>query len=68
MNLKLCSKQITKIDLLHLIMAPPLSGGWQHNYSTKTRQAGYANELSIYSLMSMVKGEEVASWVQLETG
>jgi hypothetical protein len=25
-----------------------LSGGWLHNYSTKTRQAGHANEKSMY--------------------
>jgi hypothetical protein len=51
--LKLCSKKYYKIDLLHLIVTPQLSGGWQHNYATKTRQAGFANEQSIYSLMSM---------------
>jgi hypothetical protein len=34
-------------------VAPKLSSGWQHNYSTKTRQAGRANEQSMYSLMSM---------------
>jgi hypothetical protein len=33
-----------------------LSVGWQHNYSSKTRQAGHANEQSTYSPMSMVKG------------
>jgi hypothetical protein len=27
LNLKLCSKQYNKIDLLHLIVAPQLSGG-----------------------------------------
>jgi hypothetical protein len=51
--LKLCSKQYNKIDLSHLIVAPQLSGGWRHNYSTKTRQAGCANEQSMYSLISM---------------
>jgi hypothetical protein len=40
---------------LHLIVAPQLISGWQHNYSTKTRQVGQANEQSMYSLMSMVK-------------
>jgi hypothetical protein len=40
LNLKLWSKQYNKIDLLHLIVVPQLSGGLQHNYSTKTRQAG----------------------------
>jgi hypothetical protein len=34
-------------------VAPQLSGGWQHNYSTKTSQAGCANEQSMYYLMSM---------------
>ena len=32
---------------------PQLSSGQQHNYSTKTRQAGWANEQSMNSLMSM---------------
>ncbi len=36
-----------------MIVAPQLSSGWQHNYSNKTRQAGWANEQSIYYLMSM---------------
>jgi len=35
---------------LHLIVAPQLSGGWQHKYSTKARQAGHANEQFMYSL------------------
>ncbi len=34
-------------------MVPQLSRGWQHNYSTKTKQAGRANEQSMHSLMSM---------------
>ncbi len=54
-NLKLCSKQYNKIYILHLIVAPQLSSGWQHNYSTKTRQTGCANEQSMYSLTSMVR-------------
>ncbi len=37
-----------------MIVAPHQSGGLQHIYSTKTRQACYANDTSIYSLMSMV--------------
>ena len=53
-NLKLCGKQYNKIDFLHLIVAPQLIGGWQHNYLTKTRQTYRVNEQSIYSLMSMV--------------
>jgi hypothetical protein len=36
-------------------VAPQLSSGWEHNYSTKTRQVGRANEQPMYSLMSMVK-------------
>ncbi len=36
-----------------MIVAPQLGGNRQHNYSTKTRQAGHANEQSMYSLMSM---------------
>ena len=53
LNLKLCSKQYNKKFVLHLIVAPQLGGGRRHNYSTKTRQAGQANEQSMYSLMSM---------------
>jgi hypothetical protein len=53
LNLQLCSKQYNKNFVLHLIVAPQLCSGWQHNYSTKTRQAGRANEQSMYSLMSM---------------
>jgi hypothetical protein len=52
LNLNLCSKQYN--NFLHLIVVPQLSGGWQRNYSTKTRQAGHANEQSMYSLMSML--------------
>jgi hypothetical protein len=33
---------------LQLIVAPQLSGGQQHNYSAKTRQAGCANKQSNY--------------------
>ncbi len=54
LNLKLCSKQYNKKFVLHLIVVPQLSSGWQHNFSTETRQAGHANEQSMYSLMSMV--------------
>jgi hypothetical protein len=32
---------------------PQLSSSWQHNYSIKASQAGWANEQSMYSLMSM---------------
>jgi len=38
---------------LHLIVAPQQSSGWQHDYSTKTRQAGHIDGQSMYSLMSM---------------
>jgi hypothetical protein len=54
LNLKLYSIQYNKKFVLHLIVVPQLSGGQRHNYSTKTRQAGQANEQSMYSLMSMV--------------
>ncbi len=54
LNLKLYSKNHNKIFVLHLIVAPQLSSGWWHNYWTKTRQAGHADEQSEYSLMSMI--------------
>ncbi len=60
MNLKLCNKQY---DLLPLIVAPQPSSGWQHNYSTKTRQVGCANEQSTYSLMSMVHSQNLIQMV-----
>jgi hypothetical protein len=53
LNLQLGSKQYNKNFVLHLIVVTQLSSGWQHNYSTKTRQADCANEQSMYSLMSM---------------
>jgi hypothetical protein len=52
LNLKLCSKQYNNF-FLHLIVVPQLSSGWRHNYSTKTWQTDWANEQSMYSLMSM---------------
>ncbi len=52
--LKLCSKQYNIFILLHLIVVPQISSGWQHNYSTKTRQAGHTNEQFRYSLMAVV--------------
>jgi hypothetical protein len=55
LNLKLCTKQYNKIDILHPIVVPQLSGSRQHNYPTKTRELGCANEQSTYSLMSMKK-------------
>jgi hypothetical protein len=58
---KLCNEQYNKKIALHLIVAPQLSSGWQHNYSNKTRPAGWANELSMYSLMSMVVPFPVSS-------
>jgi hypothetical protein len=54
LNLKLCSKQYDKKFVLHLIVVPQLSSGQQHNYLTKTRQAGWANEQSMNSRMSMI--------------
>jgi hypothetical protein len=53
LNLNLCSKQYNQIFVLHLIVAPQLSSGWRHNYSTKTKQVGLANEQSVYSPMPM---------------
>jgi hypothetical protein len=53
LNLKLCSKQYNQTFILHLIVVPQLSSGWRHNFSTKTRQAGCANEQSVYSPMPM---------------
>jgi hypothetical protein len=52
-NFKLCSKQYNEIILLHLIVAPQLGGSSLHNYSTKTRQEGHANDQAMYSLMSI---------------
>ena len=52
-NFKLCSKQYNEIILLHLIVAPQLGGSSRHNYSTKTRQEGHANDQAMYSLMSI---------------
>jgi hypothetical protein len=52
--LNLCSNHYNKNFILHPIVAPQLSSGWRHNYSTKTRPAGSANEQSMYSLMSFV--------------
>jgi hypothetical protein len=60
LNLKLSSKQYDEIVLLHLIVVTKLSNGWQHNYSTKTRQVGRANEQSMYSLLSMTGAKTVA--------
>jgi len=42
----LYNRQYYKIDLLHRIVLPQQSGGCQHNYSTKARQLGLANEQS----------------------
>jgi len=40
---------------LYQIVVPQLIGGWQHNYSTKTRQVGHANEQDIYLCCLWVK-------------
>jgi hypothetical protein len=53
LNLKLCSKQSNKKIVLHLIVVLQLSSGWRLKYSTKTREAGWANEQSMHSFMSM---------------
>ncbi len=50
---KLYSKQYNKKFVLHLILSPQLSNGRWHNYSTKTSQAGQADEQPMYSLISM---------------
>jgi hypothetical protein len=47
------NSQYNKKFVLHLFVVPQLSSGRQHNYSTETRQAGHANEQSMYSLMSI---------------
>jgi hypothetical protein len=54
LNLKLCSKQYYKIFVLHLIVEPQLSSGWQHNYSAKTRQVGntYEQSVCVFSYVS----------------
>jgi hypothetical protein len=57
-NLKLFGKQYNKNFLLHLIVVPQLSSGWQHNYSTKSRLADRANEPSMCSLMAMVETKQ----------
>ncbi len=52
---------------MQLIVAPQLLGGWRHNYLTKTKQAGHANEQSMYSLMSMPVTKE-KSFITLTPG
>ncbi len=59
-KITLCSKPNSKINLLHLIVAPQLSGGRQHNYSTKTRQAGPVNKQSMQG--SLTEGKAQYSW------
>ena len=51
LNLDLGNKQYNKIDLLHLIVVPQLSGDRQLNFSTKTVQSGCASEQSVYSVI-----------------
>ncbi len=63
LGLMLCSKQQKKINLLYLIVVPQLSGGWFHNYSTKTRQASHGNEQSMYSFIVYVLHKERA-WIR----
>ncbi len=53
LNLRLYSKKYNIDFVQHLIVVTKLSSGWQHNYSTKTRQTGRANQQSMYSLMSI---------------
>ncbi len=52
LNLDLCRKQYNKNFVLHLKGVPQLGGSWQHNYSTKTRQA---MPMSVY-VFSYVNG------------
>ncbi len=52
-----CVCCVYKTDLMHQIVAPQLSGGGQHNYSTKTRQAGHAYEQYMYSWLSMIHAD-----------
>jgi hypothetical protein len=47
LNLMLCSKKYNKKFVLQLIVAPQLSSGLWHKYSSKTRQADQANEQSM---------------------
>jgi hypothetical protein len=63
-KLKFCSKEHNKNFLKYLIVAPQLSSGWQHNYSTKTRLAGRANEQSMY--FSYVYGFVSKMFITLE--
>jgi hypothetical protein len=43
---------------------PKLSTGWQHNYSTKTRQAGRVNEQYMYCLIPMLGMNEMSGWLE----
>ncbi len=54
---KLCSEQYNKNFVLHLIVVPQLGGRRRHNYSTKTRQAGRANEQSLMSMIYIQEGK-----------
>jgi hypothetical protein len=57
--LQIKTKFVSCHTAFHLIVARQLSSGWRHNYSTKTRQSGWANEQSMYSLMSMMLMEQL---------
>jgi hypothetical protein len=46
-------------------MVPQLKGGWRHNYSTKTRLSGCANEQLIYSLVLVFSGKQKISQSKL---
>jgi hypothetical protein len=46
-----------------MIVVPQVRSGRQHNYSTKTRQVSWANEQSMYYLMSMA----VYQWANFES-
>jgi len=64
---KLCNKNHNNINLLHLIVAPQLSGGCWHNCSTKASQAGHADEQSY--LFSYVYGKsQYSSYLKCHIG
>jgi hypothetical protein len=65
LHLKLCTKQYNQKNVLHLFVAPQLSSSWQHNYSTKTRYAGQANEQSMS--MPALQKNQWSFWPQIQS-
>ncbi len=47
-------------------MVLQLSGGWLHNYSTKTREGGIANEMSAYNWLSISLTERDKNWASAD--